>query len=205
MKSSKGQPIAVDIVLLPDPVVRDAAIELNRYLVEQHNSAIRLDRDHCLPHVSLAMGCLTPRDLETVTRQLTKLATSHPVSPYPIRGIVTRESGSFAITSSLELERTDALQNLHEAVVQTALPFFTHSPSPAMLAGEKPIAESTLRWIADYAQTSSFERFWPHITLGYGDAGNKQAPKILRSTQLAVCHLGNHCTCREVLALIELN
>ncbi|MBL7184709.1 MAG: hypothetical protein ISS70_00155 [Phycisphaerae bacterium] len=48
--------IAVDVVLLPSDEVAARAIEANRELLKQCPGKIVLDKDNCLPHISLAMG-----------------------------------------------------------------------------------------------------------------------------------------------------
>ena len=61
---------AVDVVLLPDATMRDKAIKLNAKLVRQFGAKILLHRQRCLPHVSLAMGCIDVRDIPSVARVL---------------------------------------------------------------------------------------------------------------------------------------
>jgi hypothetical protein len=63
------------------------------------------------------------------------------------------------------------------------------------------VAPSTLEWIRTYPQKSSYENFRPHITLGYGQVPpGLSFPIPFTAARLALCHLGNHCTCREMLA-----
>jgi len=45
----------------------------------------------------------------------------------------------------------------------------------------------------------------PHISVGYGEITGLPSPIEFRATQLALCHLGNHCTCRKVLASAEFS
>jgi len=54
--------IAVDVVLLPSERIVDKAIEANRELLKQCPDKIILDKENCLPHVSLAMGCIEETD-----------------------------------------------------------------------------------------------------------------------------------------------
>lgn len=43
------------------------------------------------------------------------------------------------------------------------------------------------------------EDFLPHITLGKGTLDAKAGETSFTASRLALCHLGNHCTCRKVL------
>ena len=62
--------IAVDIVLLPEADMADRAIAINQSLVAEHGSDIVLDRALCLPHISLAMGCIQPDALQAIASDL---------------------------------------------------------------------------------------------------------------------------------------
>ena len=54
---------AVDVVLLPSEQMMDKAIEANGELVKRFGGKIVLNRENCLPHISLAMGCVDERDI----------------------------------------------------------------------------------------------------------------------------------------------
>jgi 2'-5' RNA ligase len=58
--------------------------------------------------------------------------------------------------------------------------------------------------VEGYRQQSSFERFFPHITIGFGRAEGGAFPRRFKVPQLALCHLGNNCTCRQILATVPL-
>jgi hypothetical protein len=67
------------------------------------------------------------------------------------------------------------------------------------------VAETTLDWIRTYPRKAGYERFDPHITIGYGQGpSDLSLPIPFTASQLALCHLGNHCTCRKVLAGVSL-
>jgi hypothetical protein len=68
-----------------------------------------------------------------------------------------------------------------------------------MIYGDQEVAESTLLWIKNYREKVSFENFFPHITIGYGQIESRVPQIIFAPSELALCHLGNHCTCRKVL------
>ena len=46
----------------------------------------------------------------------------------------------------------------------------------------------------------------PHITPGFGDLPEPipiDLPVRSEATRVAICHLGNHCTCRRVIAQFD--
>jgi hypothetical protein len=84
-------------------------------------------------------------------------------------------------------------------------PYFGTRASKWMLYGSSVVSKSTLSWISNYARKSSFENFKPHITLGFGKAEIKKVIKLkFKAQKLAICHLGNHCTCRRVLGIVKI-
>ena len=73
-----------------------------------------------------------------------------------------------------------------------------------MVLGEGEVAESTLLWIKNFSTESSFEKFFPHITIGFGATKALDLPIEFAPVRLAMCHLGNHCTCKKILTSICL-
>jgi hypothetical protein len=79
-------------------------------------------------------------------------------------------------------------------------PYFSYDVTAEMVLSPPVANETTLLWIKNYPEKSSFKRFNPHITLGYGHIDNVSYPREFTAPRLALCHLGNHCTCRKILA-----
>ncbi len=192
--------IAVDAGLLPSEEVGAWAIEANRELMKQCPDKIVLDKENCLPHVSLAMGCINEGDIAEIEGILQKTARKHDPGPLTIAGIHVGTTSVGDRISLLELKRTESLQLLHEEVMHSLAPYLSRDVTAEMLLSVPAAAESTLLWIRNYPEKSSFERFFPHITLGYGQLGDSSFPAEFTAPGLALCHLGNHCTCRKILA-----
>jgi len=197
--------IAADIVLLPSEEMMDKAIEANQELLKQCSDNIRLNKKDCLPHISLAMGCIEEIDVVNIEKALRKIAKNHNPGPLSVAGMRIETDASDRKVSVFEVGRTEQLQALHETVMRELAPYFTYGVTADMVLSEQKADEATLRWIRDYPKKSSFENFFPHITVGYGQAPGLPSPIEFRATRLALCHLGNHCTCRKVLASAELS
>jgi 2'-5' RNA ligase len=195
--------IAVDVVLLPDPAVAEKAIAINRALVERSGSEIVLDAENCLPHVSLAMGCINPKDLDVAGQVLGQIARENSPGPLKIIGVAVITNIKGRKVSSLLIDKTEPLQGLHERIMRDLGPFLTYDVRESMLFGQGPFSDTTLQWIRTFGEKSSLSRFWPHITLGYGEAASIDRPVSFVASALALCHLGNHCTCRKVMTSIE--
>jgi 2'-5' RNA ligase len=196
--------IAVDVVLLPSEEMADKTIEANRELQKQYTDKIVLDKENCLPHVSLAMGCIDERDIADIEKVLQTIAKQSSLGQLSVIGIHTGTNSATEQVSVLQIEKTEALQLLHEQVMQRLAPYFNYDVTEDMLLSPPMASESTLLWIKNYPEKSSFEKFSPHITIGYGEINNFSFPIKFTASKLALCHLGNHCTCRRILALAEL-
>lgn len=196
--------IAVDVVLLPAEEMMDKAIEANRELRRQCSDNIRLNKKDCLPHLSLAMGCIEEIDVASIEKALRTIARNHNPGPLSVTGVRIEANSSGREVSVFEIGRNEQIQALHEAVMRELAPCFSYDVTVNMMLSEQPADEGTLRWIRDYPKKSSFQDFFPHITIGYGRAAGIPSPAEFCATRLALCHLGNHCTCRKVLLSVKL-
>jgi len=196
--------IAVDVVLLPDEAMTTRAIEINRQLVTNAPPEIVLSREDRRPHISLAMGCIEESDVEAIRERLAHFARETNVRRLTIVGVLSSTNSRGETSSLLEVEKTEALQALHEQVMKEMALWFRYDVDEAMIEDDV-VTGTTLDWIRMYPQKASYENFSPHITVGYGQVPpHLSFPIPFTVTRLAVCHLGNHCTCRRVLAAAEL-
>lgn len=195
---------AVDAVLLPDKPMTEKAININRELVSSFGRKIVLDAEKCLPHISLAMGCLRENDIKKAGNVLKHASRSFIHHSLTALGIVTTTNAVGEKISTLEIEKSPALQKLHENIMKGLQPLLSRKVTKQMLYNPEDVSQSTLLWIKNYREKSSFENFFPHITLGYGEVEKSDFPVEFNASALALCHLGNHCTCRKILARVTL-
>lgn len=197
---------AIDIVLLPPHEVMDAAIQINRMLIEKTgNDAIQLGLEDRIPHVSLAMGCIPGRALSELNVPLEQLAKRLLPMEIGIEGAVTVDTDSGEQVSGINLAKDDSLFVLHRSVVAQLAGITKEkcTPSSFIRDEDEALTPFTLDYVPEYAKNVAYERFSPHITVGNGDVTALEnlpvLPKTATFSTLAVCHLGNHCTCRSVL------
>ncbi|MDW7695561.1 2'-5' RNA ligase family protein [Flammeovirgaceae bacterium SG7u.111] len=190
--------IAIDIVLFPSEEIRDVAIELNRKLRENNPPKITLDTESVMPHISLTMGVLDEERLSEAAEILKNIAADFGAMELEIPEIAVKTSSSGKKMSSLQLADHPELQQLHNRLVQDYTFLLEKGASPEMFHSSPEVSESSLSWVDDYLGKHSGENFWPHITLGAGELAVNFAAKFTAS-RLALCHLGDHCTCREIL------
>jgi 2'-5' RNA ligase len=195
--------IAVDIVLIPSDQMTNMAIEANRELLKNNPEKIILDREKCLPHISLAMGCIEQRRVNDIEIILQKNVADFSVGLLNIENVHTHTNITGEKVSVLQIENTSRLQRLHEKVMTSMKPYFSYDLTADMLLSDGIVGESTLQWIKKFPSESSYNNFFPHITLGYGEIKLEFLPVRFNVSKIALCHLGNHCTCRKVLAAAE--
>ena len=197
---------AVDVVLLPDGAMTATAIEANSELVKKFGEKIVLNERNCLPHISLAMGSINDGDITAAGTILQLIARECTLRDLTILGVQVSENAAGEKVSAFEVEKTEELQSLHETIMERLESYLTSDVTIDMICGydNERIAETTLSWIRNYREKSSFGKFFPHITIGYGEVSNLPAfPIIFAASRLALCYLGNHCTCRSILTSIE--
>lgn len=195
---------AVDVVLLPAEEMSEKAIEVNAELVKKFGAKIVLNKEGCLPHISLAMGCIEESDIADIEKVLKPIAEQHPLVDLKVAGITVSSNWLGEKVSVFEVEKTDELQSLHKEVMEKLASYLSYDVTADMIYGGGEVEQSTLVWIKEYRQKSSFSNFSPHITIGYGEIEDVSFPSKFAVSSLALCHLGNHCTCRKILASIQL-
>ena len=196
--------IAVDVVLLPSEEVTNQAIEANKVLLKQYADRIVLDKEKCLPHISLAMGCMDERDISNIEKILQSIAEKYNPGQLSVIGINTGTNSLGEKVSAFEVKKTERLLSLHKQVMRRTTPYLSYDVTAEMVIWPPMPCESTLPWIRNYPEKSAFENYFPHITIGYGQVDDFSFTAEFTASKLALCHLGNHCTCRKVLATIEL-
>ena len=195
---------AVDVVLLPTETMTTRAIEANAQLVEKFGAKIVLDKNNCLPHISLAMGCAEEEEIPDIGRILEEIAKKTSLGKLHVIGIAISTNSVGEKVSVFQIERAKQLQSLHEEVMGKLRPYLSYDVTKDMLYGPAEVEGSTLLWIRNYRDKSSFANFSPHITIGYGQLNQADLAMEFEACKLALCHLGNHCTCRKILTSVKL-
>ena len=195
--------IAVDVVLIPSEEVTNRAIEANKELLKQYTNRIILDKNNCLPHISLSMGCIDEGYIADIEEILKSIAEKYNPGQLAIIGINIGTNSLGEKVSAFEVKKTERLLSLHKEVMRRMTPFFSYDVTAEMVFSPPTACESTLLWIKNYPEKSAFEKFFPHITIGYGQVDDFTFTAEFTASKLALYHLGNHCTCRKYLAGAE--
>lgn len=196
----------IDIVLLPDLEMTQHAIDVSRaQSVAINDQRIILNSENCLPHISLAMGGIDEQDLGAIQEILADIGSQFQ----PLDLIADIYQGlkipTGEIVSEFNVLRNAQIDALHREVMDRVSPFLSHDDlSTKMVFAPPAVDEITLFWIKNYPKNSSYDRFRPHITTGFGMVDQIKTPIHFTASTLALCHLGNYCTCRDKLSSVQL-
>jgi 2'-5' RNA ligase len=186
--------IAIDVMLLPSEEIMDKAIEINNQLADD---PIKLSKENCLPHISLCMGVVEEDNLSKIEETINEIGKNFSELLLTINKI-NDEHVCF------EIKNTEDLQKLHEAIMTKLSPYLSYDATTDMCFSPPPVAEKTLFWINNYKNKLNSENFHPHITLGTLKLKSQKLNINFTASKLAICHLGNYCTCRKILHSVNL-
>ncbi len=200
--------VAIDIVLIPPGPVVDEAIRINQALIMGNSDGeIALSREGSIPHISVAMAAVRRDDLPAVTRAIERIVQHCTPMTLTIDAIEHRSASNGDRVSAFHVLRPEIIQLFHKTVMNAVSRYAVSGATPEMFADER-VEESSVDYLRRFPETSSFSRYSPHITLGFGEIEpllpGLDFPIRFEATRAAICRLGNHCTCREILAEFAL-
>lgn len=192
--------IAIDVVLLPSEEMMDKAIEINKELLKEYDNKIVLDKQKCLPHISLCMGCVKEEDLLEIEKVLRDISLNFSKMNLIAGKLEPEIIPTGKIVSGMVIKNTRELQSIHERVMKKLWNFLSYDVKIPMLFNPPEVEEVTLYWIKHYDEKyHNPSLFNPHITVGFGETDKFHFPIQFTTSKLAMCQLGNYCTCRKVL------
>lgn len=197
---------AIDVVILPPDHIMDFAIGINKPWIKGINKEIALDKKTCLPHITLAMGVIDEKQIDEVRKAMEKIAKHFTELVLTITAAETHNSSENQTMSGLVVERSAALQKLHQNVMDILVPMFSYDDiTKEMFYSPPSIDELPQYWVKNYVTTKVRKNYHPHITLGLGEVEPLKQPIKFKATRFSLCHLGVYCTCREILAEVKIN
>lgn len=197
--------LAVDVVLIPTREIVRLAVEMNRSLPESAQEDYLLDAKTCVPHISLLMGLVLRDQLGEVSRKLNNVAKKFSSLKLHATGFVASPHPDGKMFSSLVVEKSPNLQKLHETVLKELKPLFSwDGVEKEMFYSPPTVKEISSFWVQGFIKNSVQEKYKPHVSLGFGELKKGFRPVQFIASKLALCHLGNYCTCRDILSSFPL-
>lgn len=193
-----GRIIPIDIVLLVDKKTEEICKTLNQNLD-------KINFEYSRPHISLGMFIVDEDNLKNIFEGIKDLFNY--VSRFSLE-IDSIRNGE--ILSSLNLKKSIILSNLQRRIFDLFEKCNVYDYNLAardfVLNESGDFDEITINWVKDYKIHSFGNNFNPHISLGYGNIQDTSFNhEHILVKKVAICHLGNLCTCREILFQKELH
>ena len=192
--------IAVDIVLIPPEPIVKLAVELNKSFSDTAKEDYVLDAKTCIPHITLLLGLISRDKLGRINAELNSVAEKFFTLDLRATGFTSSPHPDGKMFSSLTIEKDLNLQKLHETVLEELKPFFSWDDvEKEMFYSPPPVREISSYWVEGFNKNSARENYNPHISLGFADIKKEFVPVQFVASKLALCHLGNYCTCRDII------
>ncbi len=184
--------LALDVAILPPPVVGERAVRLSATLPAGQFQGLRLDANR-LPHITLTQQFVRRDELGAIFERLDEALRGQPAMTLQVPG-----GGKGAGSVWMAVERTAAISRLHGRLMDALQGFERPGGGPAAFV-ESDARQGDVAWVTGYRRTASLGAYTPHITLGHADEPPRIDPFTFEATTVAACHLGRFCTCRQVL------
>ncbi|GES15854.1 hypothetical protein Amac_094520 [Acrocarpospora macrocephala] len=203
-----------DAVLLPPEAVNAGSIRLSEWCASQTPAEFTLKAGELYPHISLYMANFTPADLDSARDELRLISKSMPEIPLAADHFSGNDQGMF----ELFYRKTEAVTRLQESIIERLNPLRTglrlRDPVGRVLADHRLSAPPTARANLDrYGYDEIGDLFRPHITMTrFRERGHQIAADLLPPPEsftavyrtLALCVMGEHGTCTEIVETFEL-
>ncbi|MFC1787460.1 hypothetical protein ACFLY8_05465 [Halobacteriota archaeon] len=198
--------IAIDVVLLPSEEMTGKAIEINKELLKNHEDKIILDKEKSLPHISLCMGCIEEDKIPEIQKIIDEISTEFLQFNLQAIDLKADIIPTGKKVSGLHIKNQKKLQKLHETIMNRLWNYLFYDVEISMLFNPPEVEEVTLYYIKNYEKKFNNPlSFHPHITVGFGETDKFQLPIDFTASKIALCQLGNYCTCRKIIISSDLN
>lgn len=188
--------LAIDIVLLPPPEISAKAIALSDKLASQYGELLHLNPVDRLPHISLLMGVMDQKDIDQVAPILRDSMAFLPME-LEILGLDSGPS-----STGLAIKPIPQIREMQQFLIAKLSPLLNYNPKPEMF--DDTPTQNDLKWVKNFLSYSQTD-FNPHITVGPSSQKVRyETPEAFKASTLALCHLGNYCTCRKILVKEEV-
>jgi hypothetical protein len=181
--------LAIDIALIPKSQRLEQLVELSNQ-IELDGSTPKLDLslEQRLPHITVGMAFVNEDVIPALIQIFDGCSFSAEISGS--RKLIR----DLTCTQYFDIELDSELKSLHNEVMEVLGELAQTSDNQRFA---EDVEDSTRNYVRDFENYAG-ENYQPHITLGYGSS---EPLKVLGKIdcELAIFHLGNHCTCHTRL------
>jgi 2'-5' RNA ligase len=184
--------VAVDVAILPPPIVSEAAIRLSAALPASESKGLQLDAKH-LPHITLTQQFVRATEVGRVAEAIARVLCDREPLPLVVTG-----PGRGSSSVWMQVGVTPALLDLHRDLMDALEPFERSGANSSAFVGGSARA-GDVKWVSRFRQDSSYSRYQPHVTLGHATKLPHITPLAFNADTVALFHLGRFCSCGDVL------
>ncbi len=196
--------IAIDVVLLPPEKIMDICIDINK---KDPNAFSKLNKEDNLPHITLVMGIVDSEELTKIDEILEEVALNFSAIELDIIGISYIVTPDNVKSYQFDFKENNDIKRLHKILMKKLLPFLSDDVKLEMFYKEnnEEIDKVSMHWVKMYKEKHGDPKnYEPHISLKCTQAEYNSFPIKFTASRLAICHLGNYCTCRKIFYKTEL-
>jgi len=201
---------AIDIALIPEKKVLDLSIGLNgQFLEKTGDFSIVLGEHECLPHISLAMCGIAANRLDELKSVLRGRLRGYVPYEAEFSGYAVVETSGGDTVSGADIIKDEKIIEMQNILASILAEFRSEEITTDFFYGNcMNISDFSLEYSKNYLEKQTGDNFSPHITLGHGNIRDVSAyeefPDFFTCNRLAICHLGNNCTCAGILGTVEI-
>lgn len=197
--------IEIDIALLLPERMNRICREINKQVSADAQSD--LSKTDNYPHITLAMGVVEETSLPKIIAKVQNVSRNAHTIPITVLGAETKKIRTGKTSYEFQVQKSSHLLDLHAVMMRSLSPFLCDDATDALfhIDEDETLHEVTAYWVENYARHHSNPKTYdPHISLKCANGDYTGFPLHFSVSQIAVCRLGNYCTCRKSFAVIDL-
>jgi hypothetical protein len=208
-QQAETQLVAIDVLLVPDATMLEAAGKWNSRLREQMPEGFSLDASH-RPHVTLLQQYVAVKDLDAVIASVHSLSASADLETMKLtaNGLYHIPSGKIGL-QGITVRPSPEIVSLQSKVIGALAPYRKRGGAEAAFVPDPTGAAfdaMLFTYVDTFAESQSGNKYNPHVTTGTGplawvEAREKEPFKVFDFgvDKLAVYRLGNFGTAAQPL------
>jgi hypothetical protein len=192
--------LAIDIAILPPDHITDLCIDIGKDC--KQDITVPLNKQDNLPHITLVMGVMDEDDLNRITNKSQTILDKFKPLHLSLVELNSVQTNLDKLSYGFKVDRTQELVKLHQVIMDEFLDYLSKEKSNQEMFyikdGEE-FSNISMRWVDTLYRDKKPDDYFPHISLKCQSPMYNNLPVNFIADRIAVCQLGDHCTCRKIL------